>query len=108
MVCVHSLLATRHSLIGACAGGSIRREAVVQPCPAGALEVVLAAAAAGAARGMRRVPRLRFGVVAQALAVDEAEHDGPLPIARVVLAGADLAGREGAAFRRRGPNLQEL
>src|SRR5438105_15449413 len=57
---------------------SVRREAVEQAVAAGALEIVLAAAAVRPARGMRRVPGLRLDRVAQAFAVDVAEHGGAL------------------------------
>src|SRR6476619_6551611 len=53
---------------------SVRREAVQQSVAAGALEVVLRAATVGAARGMRRVPRLRRVVVTQANAIGVADH----------------------------------
>src|SRR4029077_18643988 len=53
------------------------------------------------ARGMRGIPRLRLGVVAQAFAVDVTEHRRTLGAARPVLAGAVFAGREGAAVHRR-------
>src|SRR5258707_1635835 len=72
----------------------IRREAVHQPVAAGALEIGLRAAAVGSARRVRRVPGFRGVVVAQANAVDMAEHGGALRRARPVLAGAILAGRE--------------
>src|SRR5215831_19070210 len=76
---------------------SVRREAVEESRAAGALEIVLAATPARTARGMRRIPRLRGIVVAQALTVDMAEHDGAGRVARVILARAVLAGREGTA-----------
>ena len=53
--------------IAAC---SVHREAIEQAVAAGALEIVLGAAAARAARRMRRIPRLRRRVVAQALAIE--------------------------------------
>src|SRR5690348_15496978 len=77
----------------------VRREAVEESRPAGALEIVLAAAAVRTARWMRRIPRFRRVVVTQALAVDVAEHHGALRAARVILARAILAGREGTAVR---------
>src|SRR5215470_12133445 len=46
---------------------------------------------------MRRVPGLRRLVIAQALAVDVAEHRGALRTLGPVAAGAILARREGAA-----------
>src|SRR5262249_9356452 len=71
----------------------LRGEAVDQAEATRAAQVVLAAAAVGAARGMRRVPRLRRGVVAQALAITVAEHGRALRAAGPVAAGAVLAGR---------------
>src|SRR5215211_1840227 len=50
---------------------------------------------------MRRVPRFRGIVVAQALAVMMADHRSPLPALGPVAAGAILAGREGPAVRLR-------
>src|SRR5262245_13844298 len=80
---------------------SIRGEAVEQAVAAGAAQIGLAAAAVRAARGVRRVPRLRGVVVAQALAVVVADHGGALPALGPVAAGAILARREGAAVRLR-------
>src|SRR6185503_16248676 len=53
------------------------------------------------ARRMRRVPGVRRRVVAQALAVDVAEHGRALRAARPVLAGAVFTSREGFAVGRR-------
>src|SRR4051812_29208898 len=50
---------------------------------------------------MRRIPRACRRIIAQALAVDMAEHGGALGAARPVLAGAILGGRERPAFRCR-------
>src|SRR6478752_6656773 len=50
---------------------------------------------------MRRIPRACRSVVAQALAVDMADHGRALGAARPVLAGAILRGWECAALRRR-------
>src|SRR5262245_18922318 len=80
---------------------SVRREAVEQHVAAGALEVVLAAAAVRSARRMRRVPRLRGVVVAQADAVDVADHRGALPALGPVAAGLVVAGRNRGAVRLR-------
>src|SRR5436305_10010745 len=79
---------------------SVGREAVEQAVAAGALEIVLAAAAVRPARGMRRVPGLRLDRVAQAFAVDVAEHRGALGAAGPVAAGAILAGTERGAVHR--------
>ena len=76
-------------------------EAVEQSVTTRTAQIALAAAALRAARGMRGVPRARCRIVAQALAVDMADHRGALRTARPVLAGAVVAGREGAAFRGR-------
>src|SRR5262245_27208763 len=76
----------------------VRGEAVEQAVAAGAPQVVLAAAAVGPARGMRRIPRLRRGIVAQTLAVAVADHRGALGAARPVAAGSEI-GR--AACRER-------
>src|SRR5438132_2907823 len=85
---------------------SVRREAVEQAVAAGALEIVLAAAAVRPARGMRRVPGLRLDRVAQAFAVDVAEHRGALGAAGPVAAGAILAGTErGAVHLRAGERV---
>src|SRR5215204_6168284 len=65
----------------------VRGKAVEQAVAARAFQRVLAAAAAGPARGMRRVPGFRGVVVAQALAVMMADHGGALGAARPVLAG---------------------
>src|SRR5436309_101927 len=59
--------------------GLIRGEAIEQAVAAGAAQIGLAATAVRAARGMRRVPRFRGIVVAQALAVMMADHRGALP-----------------------------
>src|SRR5262249_24081662 len=77
---------------------SVGRKAVEQASAAGALEIRLAAAAFGSARGVRRVPRPTFDGVLDALPVDMAEHRRALGAACPVLAGAVFAGREGAAF----------
>src|SRR5262249_22764179 len=72
----------------------VRGEAVEQAVAAGAPEVVLAAAAVGPTRGMRRIPRLGRCIVAQTLAVAVADHGGALGAARPVAAGSVLAGRK--------------
>src|SRR5258708_24976811 len=77
---------------------SVHREAVQQAVAAGALEIVLAAAAARAARRVRGVPRFRCRVVAQALAVVMTEHGGALRAAGPVAAGAVFVRREGTAI----------
>src|SRR5438552_17308196 len=74
-----------------------RGEAVEEAVAAGALEIVLAAAAVGPARGVRRVPGLRRVVVAQALPIVMADHRRPLAAPRPVAAGAVIAGRERGA-----------
>src|SRR6266702_7961048 len=76
---------------------SVGRETIQQAVAAGGLEIRLRTAAVGAARGVRRVPRLRRIVVAQAVAIDMAEHRRSLRRARPVLAGAVLAGSERGA-----------
>src|SRR5262249_38832164 len=70
----------------------LRGKAVEQAVAAGAPQVVLAAAAVGPARGMRRIPRLGRGIVAQTLAVDVADHGRALGAACPVAAGSVLAG----------------
>src|SRR5262249_23631594 len=60
-----------------------------------------AAAAARPARGMRAVPRLRSGIVAQTLAIDVTDHRGTLGAAGPVPTGAILAGGESLAVRLR-------
>src|SRR4051794_1220649 len=73
-------------------------EAVKQSVASSASQVVLAATSIWPARWMRGVPRSRGRVVAQALAVDVAEHGRPLRAARPVLASAVVGGREGFAI----------
>ena len=81
----------------------VRGEAVEQAAAAGAAQVVEAATTVGSARGMRRIPRSRRNVVAQALAVGVAYHGGALGAARPVAAGAVLARRKcGAVHLRAG------
>src|SRR6478672_2456480 len=75
---------------------SVRREAVQQAVAAGALQVVLRAAAAGSTRGMGRVPRLRGRAVVEAAAVRMSEH-GAANRARPVAARAVLSGGKGRA-----------
>src|SRR5919109_4019984 len=77
---------------------SVGREAVEQAVAAGALQRLLAAAAA---RGMRRVPGFGGRIVAQAHAVVMADHRGPVAAAGPVAAGPVLAGRERGAVRLR-------
>src|SRR3989442_1557790 len=77
----------------------LRGEAVEQAVAAGTLQIVLTAAPVRAARGMRRVPRLRRIVVAQALPVMMADHRRALAALRPVAAGTILAGRERGAVR---------
>src|SRR5437016_11555757 len=85
---------------------SVRREAVEQAVAAGALEIVLAAAAVRPSRGMRRVPGLRRVVVAQALPVVMPDHRGALAALGPVAAGAILTGRErGAVGLRSGQDV---
>src|SRR5262245_8795089 len=74
--------------------GSVDGEAIEQAVAAGALQVGLAAAAVRAARGMRRIPGLGFGVVAQSLPVVMTDHRRAGAALRPVAAGAILAGRE--------------
>ena len=76
-------------------------EAIEQAVAAGAAQIGRAAAALRTARGMRRIPRLRRRIVAQALAVDMADHRGALRAGAPVAAGAIVARRERAAFRGR-------
>src|SRR3984893_15885877 len=73
----------------------VRGEAVEQAVASGASQIVLAAAAVGSARGMRRIPRLGRGIVAQALAVAVADHGCALGAAPPVAAGSILAGWKG-------------
>src|SRR6267143_1391689 len=75
----------------------LRGEAVEEAVASGALQIVLAAAAVGPARGMRRVPRLRRVVVPQALPIVMADHRRSLAALRPVAARAVLAGRERGA-----------
>src|SRR6059058_5360641 len=83
-----------------------RGEAVEEAVAAGALEIVLAAAAVGPARGVRRVPGLRRVVVAQTLPIVMADHRRPLAALRPVAAGAVIAGRErGAVGLRTGQDV---
>src|SRR5439155_447255 len=83
-----------------------RGEAVEEAVAAGALEIVLAAAAVGPARGVRRVPGLRRVVVAQALPIVMADHRRPLAALRPVAAGAVIAGCErGAVGLRAGQDV---
>src|SRR5262249_26534168 len=77
------------------------REAVEEAVASRALEIVLAAAAVGPARGMRRVPRLGGVVVAQPLPVVMADHRRALAALGPVGAGAILAGRERGTVRLR-------
>src|SRR5499427_5592935 len=77
------------------------REAVEEAVASGALQIVLATAAVGPARGMRRVPRLRRVVVAQPLPVVMADHRRALAALGPVAAGAILAGRERGTVRLR-------
>src|SRR2546427_12972982 len=63
----------------------VRREPVEEAVAAGGAQRILAAAAPLPARGMRRVPRLRGVVVAQALAVVVPDHRRALAAARPVL-----------------------
>ena len=79
----------------------MRREAVVQPGAAGALQIVLAAAAARPARGVRRVPGFRRRTVIEPRAVGMADHRGALPTLRPVAARAVVGAREGRAVRLR-------
>src|SRR3989454_4554559 len=76
-----------------------RGEAVEEAVAAGALEIVLAAAAVGAARRMRRVPGLRRVVVTQALPVVMPDHRGALTARGPVAARTILSGRERGAVR---------
>src|SRR5262249_61360783 len=85
--------------------GSVSGEAIEQAVAAGALQIGLAAAAVRAARGMRRVPGLGFGVVAQSLPVVMTDHRRAGAALRPVAAGAILAGRERPPVRlRTGPH----
>src|SRR6266478_5856676 len=79
----------------------IDRKAIEQPVAAGAAQIGLAAAAIGAARGMRGVPRFRRVIVAQAFAVGVADHRGTLSAARPVAAGTVLTRRKRSAVRLR-------
>src|SRR5207249_5691323 len=81
-------------------------EAVEEAVAAGTLEIVLAAAAVGPARGVRRVPGLRRVVVSQALPIVMADHRRPLAALRPVAAGAVIAGCErGAVGLRAGQDV---
>src|SRR5215475_5127841 len=80
---------------------AVDRKAVEQAGPAGAPEVRLAAPAIRSARGVRGIPRLRFRIVAQAFAVDMAEHRRSLSAACPVLARAVFTRRKRAAVHRR-------
>src|SRR5262245_9166770 len=75
------------------------REAVEEPVTTGALQVVLAAAAVGAARGMGRVPGLGRVVVPEPLTIVVADHRRALTVLGPVAARAILAGRERSAVR---------
>src|SRR5262249_31016780 len=82
------------------------RQAVEQAVASGASQIVLAAAALGPARGVRRIPRFGRGVVARTPAVDVADHGRALGAARPVAAGSILAGRKRAPVRlRAGQNV---
>src|SRR5262249_33602666 len=59
----------------------VRHEAIEQAGAAGAAQVGLAAAAVGAARGMRGIPRSRLDGIAQAVAVVMTEHGRTGPVA---------------------------
>src|SRR5688572_26356340 len=72
------------------------REAVEQSIAAGALQVVLAAAAVWSARGMRRIPRQHGWRGVQPLAVMVAHHGGAGGALGPVAAGAVI----GAGKRR--------
>src|SRR5207249_3911831 len=74
---------------------------IEQAVAAGAAQIGRAAAAVGAARGVRGVPRARSVVVAQPLTVDMADDCGALGAAGPVAAGLVVAWREGLAVRRR-------
>src|SRR5262245_15469110 len=76
-------------------------EAVEIAIAAGASQIALATAAIRPARGMRRVPRLGGGVVAQAPAIAMADHRGTLRAAGPVAAGPVLAWRESPAVSLR-------
>src|SRR5438552_15101552 len=76
-------------------------EAVEQAVAAGRVQIGLAAAALGAARGVRRIPGMRRRRIIQARAVDMADDRGTLRAARPVLAGLVLARRTGAAIWHR-------
>src|SRR5262245_56934611 len=75
----------------------VSSEAIEQAVASSAPEIALAATALGPTRGMRRVPRLGCGIVAQAFAVDMADHRRTLGAARPVAAGPVLAGRKSPA-----------
>src|SRR3979411_2689488 len=82
-------------------GTLVSCEAVEQAVAAGAPQSALAPAAAGPARGMRRLPRLRRIVVPQPLAIDMADHCRALGAARPVATGPVLAGSKRTAIRLR-------
>src|SRR5215470_8656349 len=78
-----------------------RGEAIEQAIASGALEIVLTAAAVRAARGVRRVPRLRCVVVAQTLAIVMADHRRALTALCPVATGAVVAARKRGPVRLR-------
>src|SRR5262245_57656237 len=81
-------------------------EAVEQAVTARASQIRLAAAALRATRRVRRIPRPRRGVIAQAFAVDVPDHRGTLGAACPVAAGPVLARREGTPIHlRAGQNV---
>src|SRR6266851_6958862 len=83
------------------AGALIDGEAIEQAVASGAAQIGLAATAVGAAGGMRRIPRLRRIVVAQALPVGVADDSGTLGAARPVVAGPVFTLRKCLAVRLR-------
>src|SRR5262249_52274226 len=93
----HALIAS----VSCRSSGLIGSEAVDETAAAGTAQVVEAAAAVGAARGMRRIPRVRRDVIAQARAVAVADHRRALGAAGPVAAGPIFRGREGRAVHLR-------
>src|SRR6185437_10555059 len=79
----------------------LRSKTIEQAVAAGAAQVILAATAVGTARRMRRIPRMRRWIIAQAEAVNVSEHGAALGAARPVFSRTILTVREDAAVRFR-------
>src|SRR4051812_10873872 len=79
----------------------IGRETIKQAISSRAAQICLAAAPLGPARGVRRIPRPRRLVVAQAFAVDMSDHRSAGAGFRPIAAGAILIRRKRAPVRLR-------